>query len=154
MGALARGGDDMSTATIRDILGDRALYSVAPGTLLRDVAKLMARHHVGAVAVLTDGALEGILSERDIVFRGLAQGLAVDEATAQDVMTAGPVTVEIDDAISDALMAKLGEAFRHLPVMDGGHIVGLLSYRDIPAEYVMMFERFREMSSSRADEGA
>jgi predicted transcriptional regulator len=59
--------------------------------------------------------------------------------------------VNVDDAISDALAAHLGDWFRHLPVMDNGKVVGLLSYRDIPAEYVMMFERFREMSAAKAD---
>ena len=141
----------MSTATIRDILGDRALHQVLPDTTLSDAAKLMAQHHVGAVAVTDNSALLGILSERDIVFRALARDLQADTTTARDVMTADPITVQIDDSFSDALMAKLGENFRHLPVMDGDRVIGLLSYRDIPAEYVMMFERFREMSSARAD---
>lgn len=113
----------------------------------------MAEHAVGAVAVLADEDLVGILTERDIVFRAIAQGLAVHETAAAAVMTSDPVTVEIDDAISDALAAKLGDAFRHLPVMENGRVVGLLSYRDIPPEYVMMFEHFREMASSRADGG-
>ncbi len=95
--------------------------------------------------------LRGILSERDLVFRAMARGLEPSTTPAQEVMTADPVTVGIDDAVSDALAAKLGDSFRHLPVMESGALVGLLSYRDIPAEYVMLFERFREMSSSRAD---
>ena len=73
------------------------------------------------------------------------------DTAVSEIMTREPTRVSIDDAISDALAAKLGDAFRHLPVMDGATVVGLLSYRDIPAEYVMLFERFREMSTSRAD---
>jgi CBS domain-containing protein len=99
------------------------------------------------------GALVGILTERDIVFRAVAAGLTLDTAPVTEAMTHDPVTVTLDDAISDALAAKLGDAFRHLPVMDAGQVVGLLSYRDIPPEYLMMYERFREMSSSRADSG-
>jgi CBS domain-containing protein len=141
----------MTTATIRQILGDRELFSVSPETPLRQVAQNLQEHRVGAVAVMQGDGLAGIISERDIVYRGVAQGLAMDDAKASDVMTVEPVTVNVDDAISDALAAHLGDWFRHLPVMDNGKVVGLLSYRDIPAEYVMMFERFREMSAAKAD---
>jgi len=143
----------MSTTTIRKILGARRLHSVAPGASLREAAAVMADNIVGAVAVINGEALVGILTERDIVFRGVGRGLSVDDTLAADVMTPEPVTVDIDDAISDALAAKLGDAFRHLPVMENGRVVGLLSYRDIPPEYVMMFEHFREMASARAEDG-
>lgn len=144
----------MTTKTIRDILGQRRMHCVSPTTTLQEVARLMAREHVGAVAVTEGEVLRGIVSERDIVFRAVAEGLSADAATAEHVMTPDPVTVGIDDALSDALAAHLGDTFRHLPVMEGGRLAGLLSYRDIPAEYVMMFERFREMSSARADDEA
>jgi CBS domain-containing protein len=125
---------------------------VTTDTLLCDVAGLMAEHRVGAVVVLNADRLTGILTERDIVFRAVARGLSADTTTASEVMTPEPVTLGIDEAISDALAAKLGDAFRHLPVLENGAVVGILSYRDIPAEYVMLFERFREMSTARADE--
>ena len=143
----------MTTKTLRKILDGRPLHRISPERSLREAAEVMAKHAVGAVAVIAGEELVGILTERDIVFRGIARGLAAEGTTAAEVMTPDPVTVEIDDAISDTLAAKLGDAFRHLPVMENGHVVGLLSYRDIPPEYVMMFERFREMSSSRADDG-
>ncbi len=144
----------MTISTIREILGERPLHSVAPGDLLADAARLMAEHEVGAVVVIEGEKLVGILSERDIVFRGVARDLPVASTTAADIMSRDLTTVAIDDAISDTLAAKLGDAFRHLPVMDGGRVAGLLSFRDIPAEYQMMFERFREMSSAKADGGA
>ena len=142
----------MSTTTIRRILGQRRLHSVSPVVSLRDAAKIMADNRVGAVAVIDEGSLAGILSERDIVFRGAGRGLPIDETSVAEVMTLDPVTVGIDDAISDALAAKLGDAFRHLPVLENGSVVGLLSYRDIPPEYAMMFERFREMTLAQVDE--
>lgn len=143
----------MSTTTIRQILGDRPLHQVSPGMSLRDAARLMAENRVGAVLVTEAGRIAGVLSERDIVFRAVAPGLPLDTTAIGEVMTREPVVVEIDASVSDALAAKLGEAFRHLPVVDGDRPVGLLSYRDIPAEYVMLYERFREMSGARADEG-
>ena len=141
----------MSTTTLRKILGDRPVHTVSPEATLRAVAGVMKANRVGAVAVVEGRALKGIVTERDIVFRAVAQGMDMAATQASAVMTADPVTVGIDDAVSDALAAKLGDAFRHLPVMEGDQLVGLLSYRDIPAEYVMLFERFREMSTARAD---
>lgn len=141
----------MST-TIRKILDGRKLHSIAPGAVLREAARQMAEHGAGALVVLEDGALVGILSERDIVFRAVAQGLHSDETLVSDTMTRDPVTVGIDDAVSDTLAARLGDAFRHLPVVDGAQVVGVLSFRDIPPEYVMMYERFREMSGATADQ--
>jgi len=140
------------TTTIRKILGDRPLFSVAPDTAVQDAARMMAEHHVGAVTVVEDGRLVGILSERDIVFRASAAALPAAQTPVSAIMTADPVTIDIGSAVSQALLARLGDQFRHLPVTEDGKPVGVLSYRDIPAEYVMMLERFREMSSARADE--
>lgn len=113
----------------------------------------MAEHQVGAVVVTQDDVLEGVLSERDLVFKGIAQDADPATTTAEQVMSRDPVTIDIDDPISEALGAKLGETFRHLPVMEDGRVVGLLSYRDIPAEYLMLFERYREMSTAQASDG-
>ena len=140
------------TTSLRNILGARPLHGVDPAASLADAARQMAEARVGALAVLRDGALLGVLSERDIVWRGVAQGLDMTAATVAQVMTPDPVCVSIDDPVSDALAAKLGDAFRHLPVVDGDRVVGLLSFRDIPVQYVMMFERFREMAGAHADD--
>ncbi len=147
----AKGGH-LAVTTIREILVDRSVHSVTPGLSIRDAAKLMAKNNVGALVVIDGGDLAGIISERDIVFRGIASDLPVDHTPAAAIMTRDPVTLDIGETISDALAGKLGDAFRHLPVLEDGRVVGLLSYRDIPAEYVMMFERLREMSSAQADD--
>lgn len=141
----------MITKSIGEILAGRPLISISKEASIREAARMMMENGVGAVAVLEDGKLVGILTERDIVFRGVGQNLSMDEATAQDIMTPDPVTVQSKDAVSDALAVKLGDRFRHLPVMEGETVVGVISFRDIPAEYVMMFERFREMSTAHAD---
>lgn len=143
----------MST-TINDILASRPVLSVGPDTTLSDVANLMERHGVGALVVIENDALVGIVSERDIVFRALARGLAPETTPARAVMTPDPVTIPREAAVVDALSAHIGEAFRHLPVTENGKVVGLLSYRDIPAEYFMMYERFREMRAAHPDDGA
>lgn len=138
--------------TIAQILNDRPIHSIAPGATLAEAARAMAAQAVGALVVLEGEVLAGIVSERDLVFRGLAEGLAPDTTPVSAVMTRDPVSIGLHDAIADALKAHLGEDFRHLPVMDGDRVAGLLSYRDIPAEYLMMYERFREMSGAHADD--
>lgn len=142
----------MNITTIKQILGSRALHSVSREHTVRDAAGIMAANSVGALAVIDEDKLVGIVSERDIVFRAVGQNLPADSTSVADIMTPEPVTLDIDDTISDSLAAKLGDVFRHLPVMENGRTVGLLSYRDIPPEYVMMFERFREMSAAHADD--
>lgn len=142
----------MSITTLRKLLGARPLHAITPDHSLHEAARMMAENEVGALAVVQDATLVGIVTERDIVFRGVARGLDAGDTSARAVMTQDPVRVDIDDAISDALAAKLGDQFRHLPVMEQGRVVGLLSYRDIPPEYVMMFEHFREMASARPDD--
>ncbi|TCP26509.1 CBS domain-containing protein [Rhodovulum adriaticum] len=142
----------MIIKTIGEILGQRPFISLAPGETLRTAATHMEEANVGALAVVEAGRLVGILSERDIVRRAVAQGMAPDSVTVAQAMTPDPVTIAVDDPVSDALAAKLGDAFRHLPVLRDGLVVGVVSYRDIPAEYLMLFERFREMSGAHADD--
>lgn len=144
----------MSITTIRNILAGRPLHSVSPHQTVREAAKTMSANKVGAVAVIDDGTLVGILSERDIVYRGVAGDVPLGSTPVADIMTREPVTLDIEESISNSLAAKLGDAFRHLPVTENGRVVGLLSYRDIPPEYVMMFEHFREMSSAHADDSS
>jgi CBS domain-containing protein len=141
----------VAATTMKDILGDRPLLSVGPTTTLRAVAEVLTQNRVGAVAVVQDDKLAGLITERDIVFRCIGAGGSVDAMTAQDVMTKDLIMVGINEPISEALANRIGGHFRHLPVMDGNTPLGVLSYRDIPAEHMMLFERFREMRRARAD---
>lgn len=144
----------MTVKTIRDLVRGRTLFKVDCEASVREVARIMAANTVGAVAVLRSGALAGIVTERDIAFRAVGGDLDVDGTPVAGIMTHDPTTVGIDDPISVALALKLGDRFRHLPVMDGDAVVGILSFRDIPLEYVMMYEHFREMSAAHADDVA
>ncbi|ARE40216.1 CBS domain protein [Rhodovulum sp. P5] len=144
----------MTVKKIRDLLSGRKLFKVSPETSVREVSRIMAANTVGAVAIVEGGTLKGIATERDIAFRAVGGDLDVDGTPISGIMTFDPVTIGIDDPISNALALKLGDVFRHLPVMDGEDIVGILSYRDIPLDYVMMFEHFREMSAAHADDVA
>jgi CBS domain-containing protein len=107
----------------------RDLVTVAPGELLAAAAKRMADRKVGAALILDGGRLVGILSERDVL-RAVAAG-GVESASVSTWMTPNPETIEPDDSLDHAAVLMIHGGFRHLPVVDGGRAVGMLSIRDL-----------------------
>jgi len=107
----------------------RDLLTVEPGMPVVSVAQRLAERNVGAVLVLEDGRLAGIMTERDLM-RAVARGLR-DDAVVGDCMTADPETIAPDDTIEHAAVLMIHGGFRHLPVVDGDDVVGVLSIRDL-----------------------
>jgi CBS domain-containing protein len=127
------------------VIKDRELPSVQTGASVRDACHVLDRYNVGALVVLDGEWLLGVLSERDIIRKCLGQDRRSDETTVDEVMTADPKTVTASEGLNDALAHMTDGRFRHMPVMEDGRCIGLLSIRDIPTEYRMMYERFHEM---------
>lgn len=98
---------------------------------VREIAKILEKNKVGAVIIEKEGALTGIISERDIVWRVAAQGKSLDTTKASDIMTRDVVTFDLNDGMEKLyeLMQKI--PFRHLPVRRGGKLVGMISNRDL-----------------------
>jgi CBS domain-containing protein len=107
----------------------RDLLTVEAGEAVVAVAQRMADRDVGAVLVLNAGRLAGIMTERDLM-RALARGLR-DDAVVGDCMTADPDTITPDDTIEHAAVLMIHGGYRHLPVIDGDDVVGVLSIRDL-----------------------
>src|SRR5690349_7162838 len=105
----------------RDLLTVGAEQPIVP------VARQMADRNVGAVLVLYAGRLAGIMTERDLM-RALGRGLR-DDAVVRDCMTADPDTIAPDDTIEHAAVLMIHGGYRHLPVVDGDEVVGVLSIR-------------------------
>ena len=135
----------MLIKSVHDVVADRALPFVTSGTTIRAACEVLDHHDVGAVVVVNDGALAGILSERDVVRKCVLQGLDPASAPVDAIMTSDPRTVDAGQGLSDAIALLEAGGFRHLPVMRDGRPVGLLSIRDVPVEYRMLWERFCEM---------
>lgn len=96
------------------------------------IARIMKDHDIGCVTVGTSDKLDGILTDRDIVCRGLAIGAPLDCMTAADVMTPDPVTCRVDDTINQAVFIMKKHRVRRLPVVDHeDHLVGIISLGDI-----------------------
>lgn len=107
----------------------RRLLTVAPGDRLGEVAKRMVDRDVGAALVLEGGALAGILTERDVL-RAVAAGIS--EATVvSDWMTRDPETMGPDEPTLHAAVLMIHGGFRHLPLVEGDEVVGVLSIRDL-----------------------
>ena len=105
------------------------LLTVDPTAQVTEVAKRMVAKDVGAVLVFEEGAICGILTERDVL-RAVADG--IDDATlVRDRMTASPETLDADDTMEHAAVLMIHGGFRHLPVVEQGEVVGVLSIRDL-----------------------
>jgi CBS domain-containing protein len=110
--------------------GHSPLISVDAGQTLQDAAELLHRHDIGAVAVLREGELVGVLSERDLV-RAMARAGSRDDRIAT-WMTGTPVTARPDDPVLDVALLMLEDGIRHLPLVDEfGNHTGMISLRDI-----------------------
>jgi CBS domain-containing protein len=107
----------------------RSLLTVEPGLGLKAVAERMVAKDVGAVLVIDAGRLVGILTERDIM-RAVAGGMT-DETLVSDWMTRDPETMGPDDTTQHAAVLMIHGGFRHLPLMEGSDVVGMLSIRDL-----------------------
>jgi CBS domain-containing protein len=107
----------------------RDLLTVEADAPVVSVAQRMADRNVGAVLVLEAGRLAGIMTERDLM-RAVARGLA-DDALVGQCMTADPDTIRPDDTIEHAAVLMIHGGYRHLPVVDGDEVVGVLSIRDL-----------------------
>jgi CBS domain-containing protein len=107
----------------------RDLLTVSAGDRLGEAAKRMAARGVGAVIVLDGERLEGILPERDLM-RAVAGGYS-DEASVSDWMTRHPETIDAADSTDHAASLMIHGGFRHLPVIEEGHVAGIISIRDL-----------------------
>jgi CBS domain-containing protein len=107
----------------------RDLLTVAPGDALAEVAQRMVDRDVGAVIVMEGEALAGILSERDVL-RAVAAGIQ-DETVVSDWMTRDPETMAPEDTTQHAAVLMIHGGFRHLPLVEGDDVVGMLSIRDL-----------------------
>ena len=132
----------MAVTKVADILNGREVVTLGPDASVAEACALLDRHNIGALGVVAEGALLGILSERDVIRRCIAPGRLPAETLVRSVMTADPATIAPADPVLEALDVMYGFGFRHLPVVDeAGRLAAMLSMRDIPKEYRLAAER-------------
>lgn len=120
----------MLSQPVRSLIGQQGFVTAAPGTTVRKAAELMAEEHVGAVVVVEDEHLIGIFSERDAVFRVMALGLEPATTRLAEVMTPAPVSIEADRSFGHAMAVMHEHHCRHLPVVENGRPIGIVSARN------------------------
>ena len=134
--------------TLRELVKDRKLYSVEASRTVLEAARYMMEHNVGAVPVLRNGDLTGILSERDIMNRVVAVGRTPGTTAVSEVMTANPRAVPADESIEECLFIMREFGFRHLPIVDGRELKGLVSLRDVLMHQAAELERQAQKAAS------
>lgn len=122
----------MLVSQILKAKSDDGIVTVPPGTSVADAAKLLASRRIGAVVVSPDGkSARGIVSERDIVRELAKSGAGCLTARVEEIMTADIVGCGLSDK-SDSVLAAMTEGrFRHMPVVEAGEMVGLISIGDV-----------------------
>lgn len=135
----------MPNRQISQVLQGHKLVSATPSLTVREAVVSMADHNVGALVIL-DGSkrLVGIFTERDLLIRVVAKGLNPDAVALDEVMTRNPVTVSITDKVRIAMAEMYENKLRHLPVLDHGEVVGILSMRDFVGTEIQELEQVAE----------
>ncbi len=128
-------------ATLRDLIKDRAVHSINQGQSVLEAARFMKEHSIGALPVLSDGQLVGIVSERDIMNRVVAAGRTPGMTTVEEIMTSNPRAVAADETVDECLFIMREFGFRHLPIVEGRELKGLVSLRDILMRHAAELEK-------------
>lgn len=135
-------------STLRELVKDRKLYSVEATRTVLEAARYMMEHNVGALPVMRNGDLAGIISERDIMNRVVAVGRTPGTTVVSEVMTANPRAVAADESIEECLFIMREFGFRHLPIVDGKQLKGLVSLRDVLMHQAAEIERQTRKAAS------
>jgi len=128
-------------STLRELVKDRKIYSIDAGQTVLEAARFMMEQNIGALPVLRNGELAGIFSERDIMNRVVAVGRQPGYTAVSEVMTANPRAVNLDETIEECLFIMHEFGFRHLPIVEGKELKGLVSLRDVVMHQAAELER-------------
>ena len=127
----------MPERTVLQSMSQRHVLSLVPSASVHDAACAMTRANCGSVLIIDSaGAMQGILTERDLMTRVLAKRLPADTTTVAQVMTRQPQCVGPEVKVADAVLIMIERGFRHLPIVEpGGRVLGVFSARDaLPRE--------------------
>jgi CBS domain-containing protein len=120
----------MTIASILKGKGEAIIHATRDQSV-RDVVRLLCDHRIGAVLVMDGDRVAGVLSERDVVRELNAEGAGVLDRPVSDIMTVDVVTVDPAESVTGALSRMTRRRIRHLPVVSGGRVVGIVSIGDL-----------------------
>jgi CBS domain-containing protein len=116
---------------ICDLIKNQETHQADMGETVLEVVRVMVEHNIGAVPVVHHGKLVGIFSERDLMKRVVSEGRDPRSTCLAEVMTDDPLSVSMNEDLENCMTLMRRHGFRHLPVCHEGHLVGIVSLRDI-----------------------
>ena len=125
---------------IRDVIAGRKAYTTSSRTSIADAARLMKEHAIGALMVVDAGKLVGICTERDVVFRVIAENKDPKSTRVASAMTPKPRSLEASRPLGHALHLMYEGGFRHVPVVEHGKPIGMVSARDALGPELAQFQ--------------
>ena len=141
----------MTERTIREIIAGQELLTAPASMTVAEAAKLMRQRNVGAMMVVDGDKLAGVFTERDALFRVVAAGLDVGKTPLSMVMTKNPQSIAPDRSFVQALAMMHEGRYRHLPVVENGRPIGMVSVRDAfgPELEAFVYEILRQEQASQ-----
>jgi len=124
--------------TVRDMIRKkgREVFTIAPEASVLTALEMMANHNIGALLVMIDGSMVGIVSERDCIRKVELMGKAAKDTKIDEIMTSQVITVQAGQPLEECMALMIDKNIRHLPVFEGRELVGLLSMRDVLREVI------------------
>jgi CBS domain-containing protein len=122
--------------TARDLLRKRTfeIWSVAPDATVMEALKLMADANTGALLVMVQDKVEGIITERDCIRKGELKGRTAQKTLVKEIMTAKVMYVDASESLEQIMTLMTEKSIRHMPVLDGQKLLGVISIRDVLRE--------------------
>jgi CBS domain-containing protein len=112
------------------------VFTIAPEATVLDALKMMAQHNIGALLVMAEDNLAGIVSERDCIRKVELLGRDAKDTKVSEIMTSDVITVDCGQPLEECMALMIDRNIRHLPVFDGDELAGLLSVRDVLKEVI------------------
>jgi CBS domain-containing protein len=138
----------MPTRKIKQVIEDQDILTAPRELSVREAAQRMAQARVGAIMITDDDQLVGIFTERDALVRVLSAGLNAASVTLEEVMTPNPMTSSPEVPLGHALHLMFEGGFRHVPIVEDGRPVGMISARDALGPELVAFEHELEQRDS------
>ena len=126
----------------------REVFSIAPGAAVLEAIRLMAERHVGALLVMEGEALSGIVSERDYARKVILMGRSSADTPVRDIMTATVITVQPETPVAKCMQIMTERRVRHLPVIESGRVVGMVSIGDLVKAVIAAQQQHSEQLES------
>jgi len=128
---IKKGGAYMFT--VKQVLQDKGsdVWTIKPDQTVYSALKLMAEKNLGAVVVEESGVIKGIFSERDYARRSISGKVNIKEANVSDLMTVNLITASLNETLDQCMAMMTDKKIRHIPIIDNGKLVGIISIGDI-----------------------